>query len=134
MLEDFFRDPLHLITLLAIVMLFFGGKRIADVGSSLGKGIRDFKREIRDDGDDGSRGEPSPAIAKAVTLYCSNCGAANISPSRFCINCGRALESSPTATQCPSCHSPVVPGSRFCNECGREVATTSPYSEGARAS
>jgi sec-independent protein translocase protein TatA len=49
-MEGFGIDKL-LITLL-IVMVLFGAKRIPEIGSSLGKGIREFKRGMNDLGQD----------------------------------------------------------------------------------
>ncbi len=34
--------------LLLILVLFFGAKRIPEIGSSIGKGIKEFKRGIKD--------------------------------------------------------------------------------------
>ena len=38
----------HIILLLMIVLLVFGAKRIPEIGSSLGQGIREFKRSIKE--------------------------------------------------------------------------------------
>lgn len=43
----------ELLVVLLIVLLFFGAKRLPEIGSSLGKGIREFKDSIEEiDGDD----------------------------------------------------------------------------------
>ncbi|HZE94229.1 MAG TPA: twin-arginine translocase TatA/TatE family subunit [Gemmatimonadales bacterium] len=34
--------------LLLILVLFFGAKRIPEIGSSIGKGIKEFKRGLKD--------------------------------------------------------------------------------------
>ena len=34
--------------LLLILVLFFGAKRIPDIGASIGKGIKEFKRGLKD--------------------------------------------------------------------------------------
>ena len=34
------------LVILAIVVMIFGGKRISELGSGIGKGIRDFKRSL----------------------------------------------------------------------------------------
>ncbi|HEY1015995.1 MAG TPA: twin-arginine translocase TatA/TatE family subunit [Herpetosiphonaceae bacterium] len=39
----------ELLIILAIVVLLFGGARFVDLGSSLGRGIKEFKRGINDD-------------------------------------------------------------------------------------
>ncbi len=38
--------PFELLVLLILALLLFGGSRISQIGSSLGKSIRDFKREM----------------------------------------------------------------------------------------
>lgn len=40
--------PLELFLILAVVLLAFGAKRLPEVGAAMGKGIREFKKNIRD--------------------------------------------------------------------------------------
>lgn len=40
--------PWELILILLVVLLVFGAKRLPEIGSSLGKGIREFKRSVSD--------------------------------------------------------------------------------------
>lgn len=47
----FLRDlliPSHLLLLLGIVVLFFGSKRLPELGKGLGDGIRSFKGSIKE--------------------------------------------------------------------------------------
>jgi sec-independent protein translocase protein TatA len=44
---------MELLILLAIVLLFFGAKRVPELGRSLGKGIREFRKGTAEAGDDG---------------------------------------------------------------------------------
>jgi sec-independent protein translocase protein TatA len=37
-----------ILLILTVVLLLFGAKRIPEIGSSLGRGIRDFKRSLND--------------------------------------------------------------------------------------
>jgi sec-independent protein translocase protein TatA len=37
-------QPLHLLVILGIVLIVFGPKKLPELGSSLGKAIRDFKK------------------------------------------------------------------------------------------
>jgi len=39
----------HLLILLLVVFLIFGVRRLPELGSGLGKGIREFKKGIKDD-------------------------------------------------------------------------------------
>ena len=41
----------HWLILGLVLLLLFGAKRIPEVGSSLGKGIREFKKSLSDVGD-----------------------------------------------------------------------------------
>ena len=39
-------SPVHVAFLLVIVVLLFGAKRLPELGSSLGSGLRDFKESL----------------------------------------------------------------------------------------
>jgi sec-independent protein translocase protein TatA len=39
-------SPVHVVFLLVIVVLLFGAKRLPELGSSLGSGLRDFKESL----------------------------------------------------------------------------------------
>lgn len=51
-------NPIHILLLLVVVLLFFGAKRLPEIGRSLGTGMREFK--------DGITGK-SPASTPALT-------------------------------------------------------------------
>jgi sec-independent protein translocase protein TatA len=56
--------PAELLIILAIVVVLFGASRIGDIGKGLGRGIREFRKELRD----ASQDEPSkPADTTSVT-------------------------------------------------------------------
>ena len=40
---------MELLVILAIVVLLFGAKKIPDLAKGIGKGIKDFKKEMKDD-------------------------------------------------------------------------------------
>jgi sec-independent protein translocase protein TatA len=55
----------ELLIILAIVVVLFGATRIGDIGKGLGRGIREFRREVRDGQDDKQEeGEKEPAATK----------------------------------------------------------------------
>lgn len=68
----------ELIIILVIVLVLFGAKRVPEIGASIGKGIRDFKRNINDVDrqireperdapvDRLAAGEPRPTTAETV--------------------------------------------------------------------
>lgn len=40
--------PVEMILVFVVVLLLFGAKRLPEIGSSLGKGIREFKSSVRE--------------------------------------------------------------------------------------
>jgi len=51
---------MELFVIVAVVVLLFGGKKIPELASGLGKGIKNFKSAIKDD-------EPTTTTAEATT-------------------------------------------------------------------
>jgi sec-independent protein translocase protein TatA len=51
--------PLELFIILAIVVVLFGATRIGDIGKGIGRGIREFRREIRDGQDEEPEKDPA---------------------------------------------------------------------------
>jgi sec-independent protein translocase protein TatA len=49
MFEGLFQ-PLHMIVILAIALIIFGPGKLPEIGSGIGKGIREFKKALSDDG------------------------------------------------------------------------------------
>ena len=49
MFEGLFQ-PTHLLILLGVALLVFGGKKIPEFGRGIGEGIRGFKSAIKDEG------------------------------------------------------------------------------------
>ena len=58
--------PEKLIFILLVVMLIFGAKRLPEIGSGLGKGIREFKRSVRGDLDEAA---PQPPQGYPAQMY-----------------------------------------------------------------
>jgi sec-independent protein translocase protein TatA len=45
----YFQTPWHIVLLLLIALLLFGGKRLPEIGKALGSGMREFKDAITGD-------------------------------------------------------------------------------------
>lgn len=56
-----------LLLLFFIILLLFGSKRIPELASGMGRGIRDFKKALNDPDDDHASLPPSPSLP-ATTL------------------------------------------------------------------
>jgi sec-independent protein translocase protein TatA len=54
----------ELLIILAIVVVLFGATRIGDIGKGIGRGIREFRHEVKEGQDDEKRAEDEkePAV------------------------------------------------------------------------
>ncbi len=61
-------EPWHLIVLLAVVLVLFGGKRLPDAARGLGRSMRIFKSEVKQMHDDDAPAKPkaSPPVEGRV--------------------------------------------------------------------
>ncbi len=46
----------EIILIIVLVLVLFGGGKLAGVGKALGKSIKDFKKEVKDDDQEGAAG------------------------------------------------------------------------------
>ena len=44
-----FIGPWQIVLIIAVVLLMFGGKKIPELMNGIGKGLKDFKKSIKDD-------------------------------------------------------------------------------------
>ncbi|HKW41018.1 MAG TPA: twin-arginine translocase TatA/TatE family subunit [Gemmatimonadales bacterium] len=51
----------HILILLLVLVLVFGAKRIPEIGSSIGQGIKEFKRSLKE-----TTGDDQPASSRGV--------------------------------------------------------------------
>ena len=56
-------NPVHIVILLGIALLLFGGRRLPEIGRSLGSGMREFKDAIT-----GNTPESHPELPPAETV------------------------------------------------------------------
>lgn len=50
----------EILIILLVLLLVFGARRIPEIGASIGQGIKEFKRSIKDAGEDDARVPPPP--------------------------------------------------------------------------
>ncbi len=55
-------EPVHLLVILGIVLLVFGGRKLPEIGSGLGKAISNFKRAYKDEVPPGQETKPGPNV------------------------------------------------------------------------
>ncbi len=84
--------PLELVIILLVLVMLFGASRLADIGGSLGKGIKDFRREVAtDEADESAAANEASAENTVSAAKCSNCGSLNEMSARHCNQCGIAI-------------------------------------------
>ena len=88
-------QPGHLLVILVIVMIVLGPGKLPEVGSALGKGLREFKRTTNDVGGE-LPGASVAALEPATTTLvggatCDRCHTLAPVNARYCLACGRAL-------------------------------------------
>jgi sec-independent protein translocase protein TatA len=104
LIEGLFQ-PLHLIIILVIIMIVFGAGKLPELGSGLGRGIKEFRREVHTETDEPPTSvvtttPATPAVAAsaptAVSASCGSCGAALAAGAQFCGRCGASVTGAAT--------------------------------------
>jgi sec-independent protein translocase protein TatA len=62
----YFQTPWHIVLLLLIALLLFGGKRLPEIGKALGSGMREFKDAITGHSPTASDTQPELPPAEAT--------------------------------------------------------------------
>jgi sec-independent protein translocase protein TatA len=101
-------QPGHLLIILVIALLIFGPGKLPELGSSLGRGIREFKRTVE--------GTDDHAPASTATLPAS-------APAGGNAPAASAAPAAPAAgATCAHCQAPAATDARFCTRCGQPLA------------
>ena len=103
--------PLELGLIVIVLVMLFGATRLADVGGSLGKGIKEFRKNIKDDEDE------KPAAASVQTT-----APAAPAPPPAVLQNGGGASNVVSAVKCPNCGNLNPIGARHCNQCGASIA------------
>jgi sec-independent protein translocase protein TatA len=98
--------PMELVIILLVLVMLFGATRLADLGGSLGKGIREFRKNVQEDEEDEPEEAPRRATEARSTATAPSAGGPE----------------TVSAVKCPSCGALNPIGSRHCNQCGSEIA------------
>ncbi len=89
--------PAEILLVLVVVLLVFGGSRVAELGGALGKGVREFRKTIAEEDEVAAAGgevatAPGEQVADAAGgPACASCGTENVEGAKFCASCGGAL-------------------------------------------
>ena len=58
--------PLELLIVLAIVVVLFGATRLTDIGKNLGRGIKEFRHELKDEDADAKKPAETTAASAST--------------------------------------------------------------------
>lgn len=101
----------ELVIIAVIVLLLFGPGKAADIGGSLGRSIREFRKATKEDEEPSATAPPrAPATAADVSVPAAGVPAAMAHRS------------------CDACGAGVGEAQRFCTVCGEPVATAAAVS------
>jgi sec-independent protein translocase protein TatA len=73
----YFQTPWHIVLLLVIALLLFGGKRLPEIGKALGSGMREFKDAVTGHSD---HDDPQPELPPAEPTAASTTAASTATP------------------------------------------------------
>jgi sec-independent protein translocase protein TatA len=104
----------ELLIIAVIVLLLFGPGKAADIGSSLGKGIREFRKATTEDD------APAPAAAASQLAATATSGA--IASSAAAADVAAPDGAAASGRFCIECGTLVHEGQKFCTNCGASVA------------
>ena len=89
----FFDSPEQWLLILLIFILIFGAAKLPQLGSAMGKTIKNFKQEMREaSSDEPAAAPPQNGAAKPAAKFCAACGNPAARPEdAFCAKCGKPL-------------------------------------------
>jgi sec-independent protein translocase protein TatA len=92
--------PLELGLIVLVLILLFGATRLADIGGSLGKGIKEFRHNVKDEVEEEAAAAAPMASAPmapsngevVAAMKCPACGTLNATTAKHCSECGASLQ------------------------------------------
>jgi sec-independent protein translocase protein TatA len=106
---------MELVIILLVLVMLFGATRLADLGGSLGKGIKEFRKNVKEeDGDEDEEAEP----AKPSTTASASTPPVATPPMATAQNGAETV----SAVKCPSCGALNAAEAKHCNQCGAAIA------------
>jgi sec-independent protein translocase protein TatA len=85
---------MELVIILLVLVMLFGATRLADLGGSMGKGIKEFRKAVKDDEEAEAATPVASSNGSAETvaaIKCASCGALNSVGSKHCNQCGASI-------------------------------------------
>ncbi|HZS02476.1 MAG TPA: twin-arginine translocase TatA/TatE family subunit [Chloroflexota bacterium] len=108
--------PMELVIILVIALMIFGAGKLPEVGSALGRGIKEFKKSTTEEPQQlsASMAQPAPTPPPAAAPSTTPSAASVAAP---------ASATPATGPFCPKCGTRATSDSRFCASCGASLPT-----------
>ena len=110
----------EILIIMVIVLLLFGAKRIPEIAGSMGKGIKEFKKNIKDEDEEAPVKKDAPVTQTETVTRTVEAPVASTTPvSATPVETnGRAVQ----ALKCPHCDALNPINAKLCNQCGTSLA------------
>jgi TatA/E family protein of Tat protein translocase len=120
-------QPIHIVIIVLVAFLIFGGNKLPELGRSAGKAISEFKKGAKEMAE-GFRGEMSqsgitPTADQAIQPS-ANIPLAQTIGTPLASAPAQTSLSAPAGSFCIQCGSANVPEARFCSKCGTKLPET----------
>jgi sec-independent protein translocase protein TatA len=127
--------PMELVIILVIALMVFGAGKLPEVGSALGKGIKEFKKATTDEPAReiaASTATPAPPPPAATAPVATSTAVPGATPANTTMGVPGASPASattvapgatPAGAFCPQCGTQAATESRFCARCGATIPT-----------
>ncbi|MGB8215483.1 MAG: twin-arginine translocase TatA/TatE family subunit [Anaerolineales bacterium] len=118
-------QPIHIVIVIAVAFLIFGGSKLPEMGRSAGKAISEFRKgakEITDGfheeaGQTGGTQTPVPIIQSPQAPDLTT----QIATVQDTAAAAQAAFVAPVGRFCTQCGAPNLSAARFCNSCGMKL-------------
>ena len=81
----------ELLVIMFIILVVFGAGKLPEVGSAVGKGIREFRKASGESVDGRAPTEQSTVATTTPDRRCAQCGRSASASDSFCATCGTRL-------------------------------------------
>ena len=118
-------QPIHILLIVVVAFLIFGGNKLPELGRSAGKAISEFRKGAKEMTDGFHEEMNQPGVNQAVTQM--------IKPTLASIPAAGALATpntsavsetpiaAPASRFCVQCGAPNLPEAHFCSSCGTKL-------------
>jgi TatA/E family protein of Tat protein translocase len=121
-------QPIHIVIIIVVAFLIFGGNKLPELGRSAGKAINEFRKGAKEmtEGFHGEINQPgiTPTADHMIQPTTAFIPMAQTIGTPLGSAPAQTSFAAPTGSFCTQCSSPNVPEARFCSKCGTKLPET----------